>query len=197
MMSGPMLKRCVGGFLRAFPNDSSVAARGPCRSRPLVAAALIAALAGCGQLALQRISPGESAAEVKRSAGAPSEERTLADGTKAWYYVYGPSGWTTYRVRFGANGGVVDAKQVLTEKNFREELIVNKTTRDQTAQALGKPGLVMQFPNLQEEVWTYRWLDTTIPMKADAHFDLKTGQLKSYNLYWDPCPRASLECMGT
>jgi outer membrane protein assembly factor BamE (lipoprotein component of BamABCDE complex) len=165
--------------------------------RLAIAVAVLMGLASCAPLALQRISPGESTAEVRQAAGAPSEERILADGTKAWYYVYGPGGWTTYRVRFDPNGRARDVTQVLTEKNFREQLIADKTTRDQVAQAFGKPGLVMTFPNLQQEVWTWRWLDVTIPMKTDAYFDSKTGIVKYYTVYWDPCPRSSLMCAGT
>jgi hypothetical protein len=165
--------------------------------RALFAAVALAGLAGCAQFALQKIGPGESNTEVRQSAGAPSEERTLPDGTKAWYYVAGPGGWTTYRVHFGADGKVADARQVLTDQSFHESLVANKTTRDEAALALGRPGLVMTFPNLQEEVWTYRWLDVTIPMKLDIHFDKLSGALKSFNSYWDPCPSQSLMCMGT
>jgi len=165
--------------------------------RAALAAAALAGLAGCAQLALPGVRPGESSVEVRQSAGAPSEERTLADGTKAWYYVAGPGGWTTWRVHFGADDRVADVRQVLSAQSFRESLITDRTSRDGVAQALGRPGLVMTFPNLGEEVWTYRWMDATIPMKIDIHFKAGTGQLTSYNVYWDPCPDMSLMCMGT
>jgi hypothetical protein len=165
--------------------------------RVLAAAAALAGFAGCAHIALPPINQGESAADVRRAAGPPSQEQTLPDGTKAWFYVNGPAGWTTYRVLFSPEGTVLDSRQVLTGQSFRQYVVPGKSTREQVGQALGPPGLVMRFPNLREEVWTYRWVDSTIWMRTDVHFDASTGVVRSYNAYWDPCPHGTLECMGT
>ena len=163
----------------------------------VLATAAVLAVAGCAHIALPPINPGESAADVRRTAGPPSHEAALPDGTKAWFYVNGPSGWTTYRVHFSPDGTVLDSRQVLTAQSFRQYLVPGQTTRDQVEQALGPPGIVMRFPNLREEVWTYRWVDSTIWMRTDVHFDASTGVMRSYNEYWDPCPHGTLNCMGT
>jgi hypothetical protein len=144
-----------------------------------------AALVGCASLILEGTAPGTPASDLRARAGSPSEERELPGGVKAWYYVNGPCGWTTYRARFDANDRVLDVAQVLTERNFRT-LVANQTTRDQVLQVLGRPGLVSRFPNLGEEVWTYRYRDVTLEMLHDEHFDTATGVLKYYTLYRDP-----------
>ncbi len=182
-LSQPRVKRKVSAALRG--------------GRLLIAAGALGAAAGCSQLGVLHVAPGDSQADVRRVAGPPSQERTLADGTTAWFYVYGPSAWTTYRVRFKPNDGVMDSRQVLTARDFQDCLLPGKTTRERAGEQLGPPGLVMRFPNLGEEVWTYRWMDVTLPMKNDVHFDLSSGLVKSYQLYWDPCPYASLMCAGT
>jgi len=149
------------------------------------ALALLSGLLGCA-LNAGRIAPGLSAAEVRSLAGTPTEQRTLPGGVKAWYYEMGPEGWTTYRVRLDANERVLDSEQVLTEKNFRTQLVADSTTREQILEAFGRPALVTRFPNLTEEVWTYRYLDGTREMLNDIHIAAATGVVRTYNLYPDP-----------
>jgi len=167
------------------------------RLSAVAAFATFALLSGCAELALQKVAQGASADDVRRAAGRPSEELILPDGSKAWYYVAGPTGWTTYRVHFSASDGVLDSRQVLTPQSFQQDLVSGKTTREQAMAALGPPGLIMSFPNLNEVVWTYRWMDVEMPSKMDVHFDATTGVVRYYNTYWDPCPSASIMCAGT
>jgi hypothetical protein len=148
-------------------------------------AMIVFGLLGCAGRVL-RVPPGSSAADVRAAGGTPSEQRALPDGKQAWYYETGPSGWTTYRVVLDANNRVVSSEQVLTEQNFRTQLVVNKTNRREVLDQLGKPGLVSHFPNLAEEVWTYRYLEGTLEMLNDVHFDAATGVVKSYAMYRDP-----------
>jgi hypothetical protein len=127
-----------------------------------------------------------SSAQVRALVGAPTEERTLPDGSKAWYYVFGYSGFTTYRVRFDAGDRVIESRQVLTDADFHKYLIAGQTTRDDALREFGRPGVVNIFPNLNEVVWTYRWRDQTLEMLAELHFETSTGKLKYYSLYRDP-----------
>jgi hypothetical protein len=153
--------------------------------RSAALAALASSLLGCA-LNASRIVPGSSAADVKALAGSPSEQRPLAGGLKAWYYVMGPEGWTTYRIRLDANDRVLDVEQVLTEGNFRARLTANSTTRNDVLESFGRPALVTRFPNLAEEVWTYRYREGTREYLNDIHFEAATGIVKSYSLYPDP-----------
>jgi len=153
--------------------------------RTTAALALAASLLGCA-LNAGRVVPGSSAADVRALAGSPSEQRSLPDGVKAWYYEMGPEGFTTYRIRLDANDRVLDAEQVLTERNFRASLTAARTTREEVLDAFGRPALVTRFPNLAEEVWTYRYRDGTQEMLNDIHFEAATGIVRSYSLYPDP-----------
>lgn len=146
---------------------------------------LCAGLLGCaGQP--EHVVPGASAADARKIAGNPTEERRLSDGTTAWYYVSGPCGSTTYRVHLDANDRVIDAGQVLTENNIRSNIVANKTTRAQVVDGLGQPAVVSQFPNIQEEVLTYRYRDNTQDMLADIHVDTANGLVKTYAIHPDP-----------
>jgi hypothetical protein len=155
-----------------------------------LAGALAAAVAACAGPAM--VAPGSSAAQLRTSAGAPSEERTLPNGVKALYYVNGPSGWTTYRVLVDSSDRVISDQQVLTDRNFRDQLTVNKTSRSEVLDSLGKPAYVSRFPNLAEEVWTYRYLDGTLEMVNDVHIDAASGIVRSYSLYRDPAYSVNL-----
>jgi hypothetical protein len=143
-------------------------------------------LGGCTGAELQRLSAGTPAADVRLRAGAPSEVRPLPDGMKAWYYENGPLGWTTWRTRFDAQDRLIDVEQMLTEPNFRKLLVAERSRREDVLDTFGRPGLISRFPNLGEEVWTYRYQDVTLEMLNDDHFDLRTGVLRYYTLYRDP-----------
>jgi len=155
------------------------------RPSSILLATLLGATAGCAGSALQRVPPGAPAAEVLARAGAPTEQRSLGGGVTAWYYVSGPFGWTTYRTRFDASDHLIDIDQMLSEANFRT-MVANQTNREQVLDMFGRPGLIARYPNLGEEVWTYRYLDVTLEMLNDDHFDAATGVLRYYTLYRDP-----------
>src|SRR3974390_3188213 len=112
-----------------------------------VVAAYIVFAAACSSSMPVRVSPGETTDAVLSSAGPPSTERTLPDGTKALFYVRGPGGFTTYRVRVAQDGRVIDNVQLLTEKNFMDSLIAGKTSERDVLDNLGPPGAVSRHPN--------------------------------------------------
>ena|SRR5579871_1971733 len=143
--------------------------------------------AACSYTAAHRVQPGEAADEVLRSAGRPTTETTLADGTKEWFYVHGPGGYTTTRVRFSPDGRVIDESQVLTEENFRRSLAPGRTTERDVLDSLGPPGAQTRHPNLDDVVWTYRWMNVQQPYLLDVHFRGSSGVVATYNLYPDTC----------
>jgi hypothetical protein len=74
---------------------------------------------------------------------------------------------------------------MLTERHFRS-FVAAQTTREEVLQTLGRPGLISRYPNLGEEVWTYRYREVTLEMLNDNHFDAASGVLKYYTMYRDP-----------
>ena len=147
---------------------------------------LLSLLAACHMVLSDRIAPGMTEAEVQGRAGAPTEQRTLADGSTAWYYVNGPQGWTTYRVRFTKEGRVAEVAQVLTIDNFEKRIKPRYTNREQLAQELGRPASIAFFPRMDEEVWQYRYMEQTTEMLCDVHIDEGTGVVKRLDTYRDP-----------
>jgi outer membrane protein assembly factor BamE (lipoprotein component of BamABCDE complex) len=147
--------------------------------------ALLTGLSGCAAFTVPGIQPGSSAAEVRAKAGAPSDERQLGGGGRAWDYVGGPQGFTTHRVSFDDNNRVRAVEQLLTERRFMM-IRAGESTRENVAELMGRPGSTMRFSNLNSEVWTYRYRDVTLEMLGDVHFDARTGKVLYYSLYRDP-----------
>lgn len=147
---------------------------------------LLAALsgAGCASLFASSVAPGTPAADVRARIGAPTDQRTLADGTKAWDYATGPQGFVTTRMVFDTNDRLVRTEQLLDERHFRA--LTPGTTKAEAQGLVGRPGEVSFFKNLNEEVWTYRFKDGTFEMLNDVHFGLTDGRLRYYSIYRDP-----------
>ncbi len=145
---------------------------------------LVFVLSGCASiLGLGAFRTGESQSEVRAKYGAPTVERKLASGDTAWYYVTGPSNFFTYRVVFGSGGTVKSYSQVLTRSDFMS--LPEGASRTTVLDELGPPMERMTFARTATEVWTYRWLDGTFEMIADAEF-AQGGNLKQIVLLRDP-----------
>lgn len=146
--------------------------------------AMALAAAGCAATTPRpaTVGPGDAQAEVRGKLGVPAMERKLASGATAWYYVTGPSGFDTWRVVFDRTGAVADYQQVLTAGNFAK--FAQGATRDELLDLLGPPIERMRFARSNTEAWTYRWMDGTLEMIADAVFD--GGGLLHIALYRDP-----------
>jgi hypothetical protein len=147
------------------------------------------AIAGCAIPGPTSVRDGETQADVRARLGAPAAERKLASGDTAWYYVTGPSGFFTYRVEFGAGGTVRDYEQVLTMKNFMS--MPAGVGENAVLDQFGPPMETMKFARTATEVWTYRWMDGTFEMLANAEFG-KDGKLAGITVQRDPAFTDSL-----
>jgi len=125
-------------------------------------------------------------AEVRKRAGVPTEERPLPKGETAWYYVNGPQGYTTYRVRFAPDGRAMGVEQVLTMDNFDRKIKPLRTNREELLQEFGRPAEIANFPRMGVEVWKYRYLDTSAEMVNDVYVDAATGVVRRFDIYRDP-----------
>lgn len=145
---------------------------------------LALALGGCASfLGPDSIRTGESQSDVRAKWGAPAAERKLASGDTAWYYVTGPSSFFTYRVVFGSGGAVKSYAQVLTRGDFMA--LPEGASQAAVLDELGPPMEKMSFARTATEVWTYRWIEGTFEMLADAEF-AAGGKLKQIVLVRDP-----------
>lgn len=152
--------------------------------RSLILAAALA-LAACAAIPRpDSVRAGESQAQVRARLGAPGDERKLAGGNLAWYYMTGPSGFETWRVVFGPGGTVTEYAQVLTAANF--VWMREGATREAVLDRVGPPMERMSFWRTATEVWTYRWLDVTFEMIAQPVFDADSGEVKFVGIFRDP-----------
>ncbi|CAG9180104.1 outer membrane protein assembly factor BamE domain-containing protein [Cupriavidus pinatubonensis] len=106
------------------------------------------------------IEPGQSTEEdVLRQAGKPDIVWEEENGARRLEYPRGPEGATTWMVTIGADGKVARIEQVLTAENFTR--VRPGMNQDQVRRILGKPTKVEKFALKKEEVWGYRWWESS------------------------------------
>jgi outer membrane protein assembly factor BamE (lipoprotein component of BamABCDE complex) len=115
----------------------------------------LAALVGC-DAGISQLKPGVSTAtEVRSVMGNPTFEWKAPDGSTTWEFARGPEGVVTYMVDLGPDDVMRAIRQVLTEDEFAK--IRAGMRQDEVRKLIGKPGQTTAFPNLQEEVWSWRF----------------------------------------
>ena len=115
----------------------------------------LAALVGC-DAGISQLKPGVSTAtEVRSVMGNPTFEWKAPDGSTTWEFARGPEGVVTYMVDLGPDSVMRAIRQVLTEAYFAQ--IRPGMRQDEIRKLIGRPGQTMPFPNLQEEVWSWRF----------------------------------------
>lgn len=127
---------------------------------------------------------GETQREVAARLGKPAAERALPSGATAWYYLTGPSGFFTYRAVFGGGGTVTEYDQLLTRERLQG--LPEGASESAVLDALGPPMQRMTFARTHTEVWSYRWLEGTFEMIAEATFDTRNGSLMQVTTFRDP-----------
>jgi hypothetical protein len=132
--------------------------------------ALAAGLAGCDYTySPMKLAPGSSIDDVRRQMGAATEEKRLEDGSRVLWFVRGPQGFHTYKVLLDKDEKVTSIVQVLTESNFKN-IVSDQSKQDDVLELIGRPRERMTFPNLREEVWTWRYQDGTFNKLLHVHF---------------------------
>jgi hypothetical protein len=142
-------------------------------------------LAGC----LAPIVPGSSReADVYERYGPPDDRWERADGGRVLVYPGGPLGLQSWRFTVAPDGSVEQVEQLLDEAHFAR--IRPGMTRDEVRRELGRHAESMRFPNLQEEVWSWRYMDYgNRRMFFNAHFDAE-GRVKYTSRSEDYVPEA-------
>ncbi len=113
------------------------------------------ALLGC-DAGLSQLKPGvSSAADVRKVLGEPTFEWREPDGSYTWEFPRGPTGVVTYMVDLAPDHKLKAVRQVLTDDYFAK--IERGMPREAVRKLVGRPGETMFFPNLQEDVWTWRY----------------------------------------
>jgi hypothetical protein len=154
------------------------------KSLPALASSVLL-LAGCAAVESPKFAPGTSMGAVESRLGKPREVVKAPDGDTVWQYPTGPSGQTTYIVRFGPDDRTKAAYQALTVYEFAK--VRRGLTRDEVRILLGPPGGTMFFGRMNEEVWSYRYQATASDNRIfNVHFDASTGYVRSTSDQFDP-----------
>lgn len=142
-------------------------------------------LVGCAAMRGPDFSSGASMAEVERRMGKPVDIAAAPDGDTIWQYPKGPYGQLTYVVRFGKDQRVRSVTQALTWENFAR--IQPGMTRDEIRLAFGRPGQTVFYRNLNEDVWSYRYVIQASHNRIfNVHFDANTGRVRTTSDQEDP-----------
>ena len=137
--------------------------------------------AGCTTLV-----PGTSReVDVTSYFGKPTEERKLADGGRELEFPRSPLGYENWRVTLGPDGVVRNVEQLLDEPHFKQ--LKPGMTMDEVKHVLGRPGDYAKYPNLSEEVLSWRYMEFSVRMFFNAHFD-GAGRFKYSSRLEEPRP---------
>ena len=131
-----------------------------------------------------KLTPGTSREQdVIAKFGQPAEERRLPDGSRVLDFPREPEGAENWRVTIGPDGTVRTVEQLVDEPTFTK--VLAGLTRDEVLQMLGRPSEEQSFPNLGEEVVSWRYLEFgNRVMFFNAHF--VDGRLKYTSRTPDP-----------
>jgi hypothetical protein len=130
---------------------------------------------------------GSREADVRAYFGAPAGERGAPDGGKILDFSRAPMGHENWRVTLGKDGTVRSMRNLLSEDNF--SAVKAGMTKAEVMEQLGRHGETSGFPNLGEEVLSWRfWGGQAQPMFFNAHFDNTSGRLKYTTRTEEPRP---------
>ncbi|PLP97538.1 dethiobiotin synthetase [Cupriavidus pauculus] len=124
------------------------------------------ALTGCASPNWRSVVPGENAAELRATLGAPREIYLLPDGSRRWFYP--APGQTRWAADIDHSGLVVSVRQMLSAEEFGRARIGEWTTRDVLTR-FGTPDETSHFPLMHREVWSYRFAQDSMAF-ATMHF---------------------------
>lgn len=130
--------------------------------KPLpIAPALFAAMlgAGCAATSFLGLEPGRSTeAEVRRALGEPAMTFPSADGSRTLVFPQGPLGTQTHMARLSADGRLASLEQALSEERFAK-IVAGSSTGADVERLIGPPWRTIDFPNLRQVAWDYRFRD--------------------------------------
>jgi outer membrane protein assembly factor BamE (lipoprotein component of BamABCDE complex) len=136
--------------------------------RAALMAASLALFVACAGMP-ERLSPGTTRAEIEQRLGRPTAEQPVAGGTQLQYSRQ-PAGQQVYNLRLDAEGRLLQVEQVMDRAAF-DAIGVDRWTRDDVLSRFGRPALVERVARFNGDIWTYRFLETTMPRQAHIHID--------------------------
>ena len=152
--------------------------------RGMLGIGLAVALLACDQkgqfveeFGLEKLARGiSSESDIRMVMGQPDTVWEEENGARTLEYPKGPAGARTWVFHVGPDGKLVDYSQVLTEENFAR--ITPGMSKDAVRHMLGRPRTVVQFKLKNEEVWDWRYLQSSHETRLfNVHFDIDSGKV--------------------
>jgi hypothetical protein len=149
------------------------------RKRGWIAALAIAAaaLVGCDVQKIAELEVGVTTeADVRAKWGEPAAVYAEPDGSKTLEYPRQPAGQVNYMLAIGADGKLIAMRQVLKTANFSK--IEPGWDKAQVRRLLGLPAKTMRYALKNEEIWDWRFAETSESKLFSVIFDAD-GRVKS------------------
>jgi SmpA / OmlA family len=149
------------------------------RKRGWIAALAIAAaaLVGCDVQKIAELEVGVTTeADVRAKWGEPAAVYAEPDGSKTLEYPRQPAGQVNYMLAIGTDGKLVAMRQVLKTANFSK--IEPGWDKAQVRRLLGLPAKTMRYALKNEEIWDWRFAETSESKLFSVTFDAD-GRVKS------------------
>ena len=149
------------------------------QKRGWIAAILLAAVAlvGCDVQKIAELEVGVTTeADVRAKWGEPAAVYTETDGSKTLEYPRQPAGQVNYMLAIGADGKLIAMRQVLKTANFSK--IEPGWDKAQVRRLLGLPAKTMRYALKNEEIWDWRFAETSESKLFSVTFDAD-GRVKS------------------
>ncbi|HYD97128.1 MAG TPA: outer membrane protein assembly factor BamE [Noviherbaspirillum sp.] len=128
------------------------------------------------EFGLDKLARGiSSEGDVRGVMGQPETVWEEDDGTRSLQYPKGPEGARTWEFVIDKSGKLKDYRQLLTQENFAR--VRSGMSKDEVRRLLGKPRTVAEFKLKNEEVWDWRFQDTTEQRFFNVHFDKSSGKV--------------------
>jgi len=140
-------------------------------------------LAACAEFTT--LTPGVSREQdVIARFGTPAQVQRLPDGSRVLDFPRQPEGMENWRVTLAPDGTVRNVEQLVDEPTFAK--VVPGLSRSQVLQLLGRPSEEKGYPNLGEDVLSWRYLEFgNRRMFFNAHFGTD-GRMKYTSRNPDP-----------
>lgn len=147
---------------------------------PLLAAAAL--LTACGTV--ESLRPGMPRAEVLARWGQPTRVLPLPTGERL-QYIFQPFGQEAVMVDIDASGRVLQARQVLNERDFARIALDGSWGMADIDREFGPPGSVGAVGRWDGPVWTYRWRGGMVDQMFYVYFD-PAGRVRRTEMGMDP-----------
>ena len=143
-------------------------------------AALALLLAGCASEPTW-IQPGTTRADALQKLGAPTARYPLAQGGERLQYSRQPMGFEVNNVDLDAQGRVVSVTQVMDERYFAQDIVIDQWRVPDVLRTYGRPEQITRVSFFNGDVWQWRYKQVNNPRLLYIYLDPQ-GVVRRYHV---------------